>query len=246
MKTSNFYLLAALMLLFTMCRKSSLSDIELEDPSILKVYPTIVKYINLDSTVIESHVFSLRIKDKTDHCVELKKGRVLCNNVEMESYTDLIGPYYIAPTGSLTVTDNTLYTFVVELADGEQYSSNVFVDDSYLKFLETPSSWIWTDEDSLTISWNKPNDDYTSQIYWNIFLNDTINSGDKIISGWIDVTDSNYYKFPPSFFTYEYDENIVEKLRIELESEKEGQINDNFYRGRIVAKFTIIKEITIE
>lgn len=61
------------MLLFTVCRKSSLSDIELDDLSILKVYATVGKYTNLDSTVIESHVISLRIKDKTDHSVELKK-----------------------------------------------------------------------------------------------------------------------------------------------------------------------------
>jgi len=246
MKTKFFYLLAVLMLLFTACRKSSLSDIELDDPSILKVYAKVGKYTNLDSTVIESHVFNLRIKDKTDHSIELKKGQVLCNDVSMESFTDLFGPYYKVPKDSLTVTDNTLYNFIVELADGGQYSSNVFVDDSYLKLLEAPSSWIWTAGDSLTISWNNPNNEYTTQLSWYLTLLDSVLAGDKPRSGGFDVSASNIYKFPPSFFTNEYGENRVQKLRINLESEKEGQLNDNFYSGSIVARFIFIKEIAIE
>ncbi|MBN2521792.1 MAG: hypothetical protein JXB24_00880 [Bacteroidales bacterium] len=246
MKSKLFFLPAALLLLLSACRESALSDVEIDDPSILKVFGTVGKYTNLDSTVVENHIISLRIKDKTDHSVELKKGRVLCNDIEMNCYSDLLGPYYFMPEEYLDVTDNTLYTFVVELADGEQYPGSVFVDDDYLQLLEAPDVWVYTTEDSLTISWNQPVTDYVTQLYWHITFMEGANTEGKTASGWIDVTASNTYKFPPSLFANDLGENIAQELRIELESEKEGESNPDFYKGWVKARFTYVKEIAIE
>ena len=246
MKT-NFIFTGMLLsiIIFSTCRESALSDIELTDPSILKVYGVVWKYSNLDSIVTEVDAITFRIKDKTDHSIQLKKWKILCNNIELEYHKDLAGPIYRMPENQTEIKENTSYDFIVELADGKQYSASIYVDDKYPKFFESPVSWTWTETDSLLVSWNELADDYNTTISWYIIFKDGVDTSGKSSTGIVNISDNNYYAFPSSFFTNSSGVNIVNTLYVTLTSVKEGEYDDNFYKGRITGRFEFRKKTKI-
>jgi hypothetical protein len=75
MKTIIFLLLAAISL--TNCSKSALSDIDIEDPQLIKVK---VKIAQNKENKKEVQVF---VRDKNNQPVEMKTGRVIINNTEV-------------------------------------------------------------------------------------------------------------------------------------------------------------------
>ncbi len=245
MKNTIFFTCISLLVVFSACRKSALSDIEVDDPSILKVYATVKKYCNLDSVDTEVDRITLRIKDKTDHSVELKKGRVLCNNEELEMFTDLVGPFYKLSDENTYIGDNTQYNFIVELADGEQYPGSISIAEDYLKSIEAPESWPWTQDDTLTVSWNEVNEDYSVSLYWFVTFKEGVDHSEMQSSQSIPIIDGNYHKFPSTFFTNTSGENAIDELGIYLRTVKEEEFNESFYRGYSYARFEIVKRVTI-
>ncbi|MBN1185239.1 MAG: hypothetical protein JXB49_23340 [Bacteroidales bacterium] len=227
------------------CRESALSDVEIDDPSLLKVYGIVWKYCNLDSTDAEVDRIILRLKDKTDHSVDLKKGGVQCNGVEMFSYTDLIGPYYAVPSEVAKVKSDSTYNFIVELADGAEYTGNISIDNKHLKSLSVQSSWKWANDDSLTVSWNDVDEEYTTYILWNITFADGIDHTNESSIGSHNVSDVNTYTFPASFFTNETGEVMIKTLKVHLQSEKEGEIDSRFRSGYVKCRFDYYKDVNI-
>lgn len=235
----------SLIITFSSCRESALSDVEIDDPSLLKVYGSVWKYCNLDSTVNEVDKVTLRLKDKTDHSIDLKKGGVSCNGVEMFSHTDLVGPYYAVPSEIAVVKSDSTYNYIIELADGAEYTGSVSIDNKHLKTISVQSSWKWTETDSLIVSWNDIDDAYSTWIFWQKTFKDGVDHTDESSIGSHNVSDFNSYSFPSSFFTNTSGELMIKTLQVRLQCEKEGELDSRFRSGNVKCRFDYIKNVSI-
>lgn len=245
MKSITLIFLSIITLGFISCRESALSDVEIDDPSLLKSYATVWKYCNLDSTVKEVESISLRLMDKTDHSVDLLKGAVYCNGIEMMDQHNLLGPYYGVPSNQVEIKADTTYTFIVELADESQYTGSVYVDEGYLNSLNAPSNWTWEEDGSLTVTWNEVNNNYTTTLSWIISFNPGVDDTGIPSIGNENVSGQTSYSFPASFFTNGSDVVVIDKFTIYLTSIKEGIMDNRFRTGSTKCKFEYFKEVDV-
>jgi hypothetical protein len=136
----------AITLIFSSC-ESSLSDVELTDPSVLQTYFIVERALLNDGSVLNS--LHTTIYDKNLASVELKNGHVKVNGQQMSETEILnISTYYIP---SATVNLNTDYNFEVVLADGKSYAGAVTTQAKTFTSLTVPSNS--TVDSDLTISW---------------------------------------------------------------------------------------------
>ena len=75
MKISNIsFVFIAIIILFTSCRKSVLSELEIESASILKVK------VKIDEKTNNHRWVQVTVRDKTNHIVEFSNGAVIVND----------------------------------------------------------------------------------------------------------------------------------------------------------------------
>jgi hypothetical protein len=232
---------AGISLLCVSCGESSLSDVEISDPSLIRAVASPERY-DYNTTTNYDHVI-VRLVDKNSHNINLKKGAVYCNNITMKSGSDLLGPYYMLPENDNHVSANTNYMFAIELADGKKYNGEVFVDSSFLASITVPVSSKGTD--TLVVSWNAIHSNYTTKLSWSASV-DNAASGFSNNSGTADVSGKTVYKFAPAFFKDANGTMVVNNLNITLVSSKTGTIDSHFRSGSACeATFTIIRDVKI-
>jgi hypothetical protein len=152
-------------MLFSSC-DSALSDVELEDPSLIHPYIMAIREILPDNEV--NYRFEAWIYDKNYNLVELKKGYVRLDGEEMGKdsvYISFIndlgfhvenGKYYIAPEGFGDIVFDTQYDVEIELSDEEVYNSYVITHDE--PFVSTAVSETHIQGEDMRIHWAVVND----------------------------------------------------------------------------------------
>lgn len=228
-------ILKALFLLFPVltmnCFDSALSDVRLTDPSVicLKADMSQIKSIN-GST---SQSIQVILEDKNHNDIELKDGKVLVNNVEMDLEHSLLGggPYYVMTSNQVKTTIDSLFTFTIVLADSHKYNSTIRTQKKDLNFLILPESHNKTD--SLKIKFGL----FDSESFKTIAITKTL-KGDSLNdifyshsydSRTLTFVDTGYIVLAPSYF-----EPNLDHIDIKITSEKSGTPNASLRNGSYV------------
>lgn len=219
------YVTLIFLILFSSCSDdSSLSDVELTDPSIIR------PVIELNRSWDDDGQLTTKIKvflwDKNSDLIELKKGNVSVNGQLMHTEDVLTGgQYYTIDESMLQVGIDELYTFVIELADEEQYEASITTQDVDLYELNLPANYNKTND--MEINWQGP--DIQNEFQIHLACRYTEDNG----SGYSNHTftpnqqerENGAYTIPKSYFNQPA--GIYEAIVL-VKSEKEGAIDSRF------------------
>ena len=116
-------------LLNSCVQESALSDVDIDDPSIIKPVISIDKSINTNSIIYTNITW---LFDKNNNSIELKSGEVKMNNIDMTLKRGINNePYYtIEPFDILPFRLDYTYESEISLSDEEVYTKST--ENSYL------------------------------------------------------------------------------------------------------------------
>ena len=224
-----------ILIIVSSCMKdSSLSDVEISDPSLIR------PDISLTRTRDNSNRLETDIKvflwDKNFDAVQLKKGSVSVNgNIMKVDKLVLTGaPYYTIDTTVLRVELNKTCTFIIELADGQQYEASITTQNVDLYELNLPSGY--SKLNNMDISWKG------SEIQNEFEILLTCNySADSESGQTSDLFTPNYqerlsgtYIISKSYFNQK--DNIY-KASVKISSKKNGTIDPVFRSGATIYSY---------
>ena len=129
-------------IMFNSCMEdSSLSDVEITDPSLIEPDINLIRERDNSGRLKSSIIVYLW--DKNFDAIELKKGNVSVNGhtMQVEKLVLTGGPYYTIDTSILKVELDELYTFTIELADGQKYEASITTQDIDLYELNLPADY---------------------------------------------------------------------------------------------------------
>ena len=225
MKKSIILLLLFVMvvLLITGCaQNSALSDVEITDPSLLRV--TIEMQRTLDQNGSLFPTINAYLYDKNDDNVSLKNGALYVNGIMMQLQNLPIGnlPYYTA-SGLINFTIDSLYTFTIMLADSSKHFFTIRTQTQDIYSFTVPTSI--SRHVALNVSWLNKDTSGT------IFIESTGH-------GELQVSDpaSGAYSFPPYFFS----DTTYSSIYVNLHSMKYGTIDTAFRKGSYIGSEIII------
>ncbi len=223
------------------CKKSSLSDVEINDPSILRFYCHLDK--KTDTLGVQRDSIYVIITDKMPRRVELKKGGVYVNDLQADLANDILfGPFYKADMSTIQIENNVTYIFKVVLADDSVYESPVTLPENNLEIFNTPATH--NGNDTLSVSWDDTDDLCELRLEWRKGVSDSTYLTTGTL-GSADVTGMRNYDFPPSFFEDNTGTIVVEKLLLKLYSKYQVDANSSFDRGYVESRYIINKVIDI-
>lgn len=241
----NYYFLLSLIIFLASCaHKSALSDVDLEDPSLVSV-DVIFEHCQKENGKLEEKI-EVRIKDKNGDYVEVKNGSVKINDVALEvtegSFSNL--PIYKVATNTLTVQPDKTYKIVIQMSDGEEYTTTYKTQFKEITFRNLPTKH--NERNPLDVKWEGGDKEC------NLYLKttkvvDLVEGGSRFEDDEhpIDYPEEDEYRIIPDFFHYE--DGVVEDLQISLESVKNGQFHPKFRsESQIESIFRVEKNIIIE
>lgn len=216
---------------------SSLSDVEISDPSLIK--PDIsIKRTRGNDNLLETEI-KVILWDKNLNAIELKKGSVAVNDKTMELKKMAItqAPYYTINSLNLPIELNTEYVFSIELADGEVYKASITTQQTDLNKLTFPENY--SKSIDLEITWEGKETQNPLEIHlYGSYTNETVGQTYNVFEPNEAEREAGTYKFPKLYLNKE--EGIY-KATVKLISEKIGQIDSQFQNGsKIYSKY--IKE----
>lgn len=223
------------------CGESSLSDVNLENPSLIRPEITVSKTISSSREI--SQTIEVWLYDKQGFSIELKAGSVRVNGVPMTVSRDLFGaPYYAIESNHPEVLPNTTYTFAITLADGSEYTASVTTQEKTPLAFNVPSRH--NRGQDLMVSWQEVDDRYPMKIR---LISHTKTDGlDEIDSQTIDIPNpgTGRHIIPASALSVSPDSYRID---LTLSSEKSGSIDSHFRKGgEMTSRFSIKKELIIE
>jgi hypothetical protein len=220
-------------------QESPLSDIDLDDPSVIKPDIEINKNIYTSSV---GYTTTAWLFDKNGNTIELQSGDVRMNDIKMKVSRGVNGePYYQLGWEVLSYLTNTNYTCKITLSDSQSYTARITTREKNLNRFTVPSEH------------NKNND---LVIYWG----ETVNNEKLILTmSLYGKTDSSNYihtkeiqitNTSPGNFTIlgDYFNNPgYYKANITLAAVKTGEISKSFMNGsKITSTISITREIKLE
>jgi len=151
MKKFTTVLILMLAILNSCTQDSALSDVEINDPSVIA--PFIAVSRNIDNNNIFSSKIIVWLYDKNGCSIELKKGEVRLNHTRMllKRLAITNAPYYSGENSLTKVELNANYTIEIELGDGKVYAASVQTQAKDLNQLTLPS--YYSKQNNMNISW---------------------------------------------------------------------------------------------
>lgn len=226
MKTIRYYYVFLLLLLISSCTKdSSLSDVEINDPSLIQL--DISLYRTRDNSGLLKSSIEVFLWDKNFNSIQLKKGKVSVNGQAMQSkILNFTGaPYYTIDTSILKVELNKLYTFTIELSDGKSYQSTITTQEVDLYSLLLPNTY--SRQDDMPIGWFGY--DIKNEFYIQLTCDYSFSgkSGQTINSFTPNQQErtNGSYVIPKSYFNQE---TGIFKATISVTSKKQGSVDNRF------------------
>lgn len=242
---TKFYLFGVLLVLSSIllsCAEDSvLSDVEIDDPSL--IYPKVELFRARSKSGALTTRADCRLIDRKGDNVILKEGSVKFNGTKMgtvkEPFSD--AEYY---TIQKTIAPATTYTITVVLADGQGYDAVITTQEYDLHTFTVPAVHDKTQD--MTVSWQDFGDDYPMKIEMSIHYENDDESGTLLRT--IALTNSNMATgvctIPASYFT---EKEGTDRVDLTLISEHDdGTIDDKFRAGgSIKSQFSIARSCTI-
>ncbi len=202
---------------------SPLSDIEINDPSLINCVFTIERTIENGS---ESEYATAILTDKNLGLVQLKNGSVKVNNQNL-GYYGFTKTYH----SDIQVELNTQYTFTVVLANGEEYSSSVITPANDFGNVGLPNEV--TINSDVPITWTDFNSSNNIKIMYQVLDHENV---------WHDVfetttTDDGSYAISNDNIQYSNSFMDLAEAKVILIRNTDGNINPNFRGGSITSNF---------
>ena len=225
-------------LLNSCVQESALSDVDIDDPSIIKPVISIDKSINTNSIIYTNITW---LFDKNNNSIELKSGEVKMNNIDMTLKRGINNePYYtIEPFDILPFQLNYTYESEISLSDEEVYTSRVTTRGKDLYQLNVPAEH--NKNEDIQISWADIEND--EELVLTMVL-----TGSDDSTTYIDV-----YKFNISYplsGSYTVSKNYfinrpeINKAQLTLEAINTGEINNSFMNGSKITSTISITRYT--
>lgn len=239
-----FFLICLAIALGSCAHKSALSDVDLTDPSLVSVDVLFENCQKVNGKIEEK--IEVRIKDKNGDYVEIKKGGVKINDINLElvetSLSDL--PLYTIATNELSVEPNQTYKITIQMSDEEEYTTTYETQFKEITFKNLPTKH--NEKDALNVKWE--GGDKECDLYLKTTkVIDLVEGGSRFEDDQheINYPEEEKYTIIPDFFHYE--DGVVEDLQISLESKKIGVFHPKFRSAsQIKSVFRIEENIIIE
>lgn len=227
--------------IFVSCSESSLSDVELADPGLIKAaFFLEAEKINNDNV---KYSVVAHLSDKNNNSLSLNNGRVLLNSTAMrlrrEQFTNL--PYYdgYENIGGI-VLKGTTYNFDIELSNGNRYQSVITTQNKILTNLNVPTTH--SRNENMLITWEEI--DATQPLTLIFKRTYTDSTGTKYETKTFTVPNHSLangnYVLNRDFFNTP---NTTEG-EIKLESVKFGSINPSLMNGSSIRSiFTVSRKV---
>lgn len=214
--------ITAILLIMRCAQNSALSDVEITDPSLLKVTIEMQRTQDQNGSIFPT--INAYLYDKNDNYVSLKNGALYVNGIMMQLQNLPIGnlPYYTA-SGLINFTIDSLYTFTIMLADSSKHFFTVRTQTQDIYAFTVPTNI--SRHVALNVSWL--NKDTTGTI----FIEST-GHGELQVA----YPDSGTYSFPPYFFS----DTTYSSIYVNLHSLKYGTIDQAFRNGSYIKSEIII------
>jgi hypothetical protein len=224
-------LVSAAVLPFLSCT-SPLSDVAIEDPSVIEVDMRVTRDCSQSACPVHTDVETY-ITDRNAAYVEIQDGGVSVNGVELDVLHMAVGggPYYKLTTNEIIVQPDSEYVFTVLLSDGSECVSSVRSQAELS--VDAPSSH--SRSDTLVVTWG--NVDYSSALSLSIRENVVTDSSSEwhTSSRALVEADSGVVTFLPS----ELDSNVA-SMSLTLRSVKSGTVYTGFRSGsEITSTFSL-------
>jgi len=229
---------------------SPLSDVPIEDPSLIRAKLYVSKAVNSNGGT--SQAIYARLEDKNGDRIELEQGSVSVNGLIMQVSREvnfvppfIINtnlPYYTISEGRLSVLPDSTYAFKITLADKKEYSATIHTQENDLNALVVPSAHRRTRP--LTIKWTVADGRYPIRIYTVRWSKE--NGQDRIHSASFDASNpgGGEYTFSENFFA-EFPDTY--RVNFTVSSRKEGQVDTAFAGGsHISSVFSVSKSVEIQ
>ncbi len=207
-----------------MCQCSSpLSDVAISDPNLVTPEFTL-KSFNTDNGVSSS--ISVCLRDKNGAFIQLKEGKVMVNQQDLNFKFSCYG-------SDLIVSSGKKYQFDVVLADSNAYPADVIVP-SFFEKVKIPSKIKPTE--SISVSWD--NNDFKGVTKVVYEVKDTSNF-------WIPLFEEDVQNASSILIdAIEYPKYEITEGKIMLSRVAKGKVSDKFNGGKIDA--IVIYERTLK
>lgn len=221
-------LLLSLMFIYGCIEDSALSDVDLENPSLIRPMIEVYKHTSSGSSSVQ-HI-AVFLYDKNDNLIKLQNGKVFVNGNEMV-LKDIIltdAKYYSGTEviGNVKFPEN--YIFDVVLTDDKTYRSTVLTQAVELTELNAPVRHPKIHD--LRLSWNKT--DIKNPLTLEMLVDYTENDTNKTSAYKIEIPTNNIneasYIISSQYFTNNPNSY---KVYLNLVSETSGVMNNNFRSG---------------
>lgn len=236
-----FILVMILFVLNGCTQNSSLSDVNLDDPSLIKPDIFIDKSITSNSITYTNATWLL---DKNDNSIELKSGSVSMNNKTMtvkHSFNN--APYYTFENMDILPFQlKATYESEISLSDGTVYKSAVTTREKDLYQLNVPTEQ--SKSQDLNLSWADAANDMDLELTM-------VLTGHKDTTNYLDVYKfkisnplTGKYTIPNSYYINRPE---LSQAQLTLEAINTGQINKSFMNGsKITSTLSITRNVNLK
>lgn len=218
---------------------SPLSDITLDDPSVIKPIVFLSKSINAYGSVYYSITVSLY--DKNNQLVTLKNGSVKCNDLTLTLNSS--SSYFLGSSKERLIFPDSLYTITITLGNGDSYYAWIKTQECDLLTFQVPDSQ--NKNQSLKVSWTEVDKSgrYPQEIKFSYSWSNTNSIGNSHKTIKLTNIASGEFTIDKSYF------NLIEgiySVDMTLISTKNGALEETFLPGgSIVSQFTITKTLKV-
>jgi hypothetical protein len=213
------------LMLLASCLRSPLSDVEITDPSIIRV-KAFVEYTN-DNGHTDKDIYVI-ITDKNNQTVKLKNGHVRMNGKELGLDESIRGYTYQYPGKSDKVGPGT-YRFEVELPDSSTYEGRVTYKAPLPQGFSAPDGWP-ADRD-LEIEWQRPPMGWDVDFGYQLYLHGDAGPYPYSKSGDIGTEMRTSHTFRSKEFFDKDGKKAVNYIRLIMRFVREGQMAGEFLSG---------------
>ncbi|MBI9073075.1 MAG: hypothetical protein JEY94_15850 [Melioribacteraceae bacterium] len=206
---------------------SALSDLEFDDPSVIKPTVTILKEVNGNNINQEVEVY---LYDKNHDQIQLKNGDVYLNGEEMILKDNWLtdAKYYSGIEIIKNISYPKNYYFEVEFYNGDNYDISIRTQPN--EFTELNVASRYPKNENILISWNK------FDVYYAISADITVYyiENDNVETSSLNINFPEYsakngsYELSKSYFNFD---DSIYKIDIKLSTVAEGLVDQNFMNG---------------
>lgn len=223
MKKNISFLVFGILSIALLSCESPLSDVDLDDPSVIAPVLIVTKTIENGTRHVE---YIGEIYDKNLSLVTLKNGTVRIENVSMGKRSFLLGgeQYFLSGENIVKHTLGKTYIFTVVFSNGSEYTGSVKTQTKDLYDFTAPSTH--NRAQNMTVSWKDADSSATMFIDMAYSFKTDTSSGAGIKR--ITIPDASTGTFIINSSAFQESQGTIYEADLTLVSEVEGTIDSRF------------------